>query len=336
MTYKHLTKEDRIQIQTLNNAGYSGNYIAAVIGCNPSTISRELNRCNSQYKYSFASNQAVELRKSANQLRTKMVEFNVEMLEFIELKLKQDLTPEQIVGRIKLEDLSFGKGKITIKSPQTIYGWIYDKRPDLVKYLACKKGNYRRRYGTRIREKQRLELEKNRIDKRPEIVETRTRLGDWEGDTIVGKDKIHILTHVDRMSGYLIANLLPVATALDTQKSTLEAFKTISKNKLHTITYDNGVQFSKHQDTEKKLNTKIYFAYPYHSWERGTNENTNGLLRRYFPKGTNFDEITQKELDRVVKMINNRPRKRHNYYSPQEIWDNPTLKLQKIALGIGM
>jgi transposase, IS30 family len=336
MAYKHLTKEDRIQIQTLHNAGYCGNYIAAVIGCDPSTISRELSRCNSQYKYSLSNNQATKLRKTANQLRTKLIESNSDLLDFVESKLKEDLTPEQIVGRIKLEGLSFDKSKITIMSHQTIYGWIYDKRPDLVKYLACKKGNYRRRYGTKIREKQRIEQEKKRIDKRPDIVETRTRIGDWEGDTIVGKDKIHILTHVDRMSGYLIANLLPEATALDTQKSTLESFKTIPKNKLHSITYDNGVQFSKHQDTQKKLNTEIYFAYPYHSWERGTNENTNGLLRRYFPKGTNFKEITQEELDNTVKKINNRPRKRHNYHSPQEIWDNPTLKLQQIALGIRM
>jgi transposase, IS30 family len=352
MTYKHLTKEDRIQIQTLHNAKYSNNYIAAVIGCDPSTISRELNRCNCDYKYSFANNQATKLRKTANQLRTKLIESNIDLLDFVESKLKEDLTPEQIVGRIKLENLTFGGNKITIKSHQTIYDWIYEKRPDLVKYLACKKGKYRRRYGTRIREKEKIELEKKRIDKRSDIVEDRTRLGDWEGDTIVGKDKIHILTHVDRMSGYLIANLLPEATALDTQKSTLEAFKTVPKNKLHTITYDNGVQFSKHQDTEKRLNTEIYFAYPYHScrgealtwetqvpllsWERGTNENTNGLLRRYFPKGTNFNEITQEVLDRVVKMINNRPRKRHNYHSPQEIWDNPNLKLQKIALGIRM
>jgi transposase, IS30 family len=265
MAYKHLTKEDRIQIQTLHNAGYCGNYIAAVIGCDPSTISRELSRCNSQYKYSLANNQATKLRKTANQLRTKLIESNSDLLDFVESKLKEDLTPEQIVGRIKLEGLSFDKSKITIMSHQTIYGWIYDKRPDLVKYLACKKGNYRRRYGTKIREKQRIEQEKKRIDKRPDIVETRTRIGDWEGDTIVGKDKIHILTHVDRMSGYLIANLLPEATALDTQKSTLESFKTIPKNKLHSITYDNGVQFSKHQDTQKKLNTEIYFAYPYHS-----------------------------------------------------------------------
>lgn len=343
MGYKHLTKEDRIQIQTLVDANHSNNYIANMIGCNPSTISREISRSimcgDNVYKYSYANNLSVKKRKNANKLRTKLVTDNFELLTFLEEKLVGGWSPEQIVGRIELEDLSFGSGSIrtvTLKSHQTIYNYIYNNRPDLIKYLRCKKGKYRRRYGTRIREKEREAMEKKRIDQRPQIIEERTRLGDFEGDTIVGKDKLHMLTHVDRMSGYLLANILSEATAKKTQEITIQTFSQIPQDKLQSITYDNGVQFSKHQDTEQKLNKPIYFANPYHSWERGTNENTNGLLREYYPKGSCFSTITQIDLDKSVEIINNRPRKRHDYYTPQEIWDNPQLKQQSIALRVRM
>jgi transposase, IS30 family len=362
MSYKHLTKDDRIKIQTLVDANYSNNYIATVIGCNPSTISREINRSvvdsseDEKYKYSQANNLAIKKRNEANGLRAKLtgVNQNQELLKYLEDKLKKSWSPEQIVGRIKLEGLSFGGGgsdgssvkgargvnhsdvSITLKSHQTIYDYVHNNRPDLVKYLRCKKGKYRRRYGTRIREKEREAMEKKRIEQRPRIIEERTRLGDFEGDTIVGKDKTHMLTHVDRTSGYLLANILSEATASKTQEVTIQTFSKLPKNKFQTITYDNGVQFAKHQDTEQKLGIDIYFATPYHSWERGTNENTNGLLREYYPKGSNFSSITQIDLDKTVKIINNRPRKRHNYHTPQEIWNKPQLKLQSIALRDGM
>lgn len=331
MNYKHLTKEDHVQIQTLNDAGHSSGYIAKTIGCSSGTISRELSRGSDptvgKYRYSYSNNQSVGKRDKANKLRSKLVELNPELLEYLESKLKESWSPEQIVGRIKLDKLSFGSNQITLKSHQTIYDYIHSNRPELVKYLRCKKGNYRRRYGTRIREKEREAMNKKRIDQRPEVITNRERIGDWEGDTIVGKDKTHMLTHVDRMSGYLQADILPEATAVQTQTTTIKRFKQLPENKLATITYDNGVQFAKHQDTEQKLNIDIYFANPYHSWERGTNENTNGLLREYYPKGSNFAGIVQKDLDNIVKTINNRPRKRHNYNTPQEIWDNSSLKL---------
>ncbi|MDF1498054.1 MAG: IS30 family transposase [Patescibacteria group bacterium] len=203
----------------------------------------------------------------------------------------------------------------------SIYDFIYTERKDLVKYLRCQKGKYRRRYGTRIREKQREEAKKKRIDTRPEIVKTRERIGDWEGDTIVGKEKtIHILTHVERKSGMLFADKLEKATAELTREKTIKRFEKIPRKKKYTLTYDNGTTFASHQDTERKIKIGIYFAFPYHSWERGCNENANGLLRQFFPKKSSFANINQKDIDKAYRLINNRPRKRLNYLTPYEVF----------------
>ncbi|MDD4289787.1 MAG: IS30 family transposase [Patescibacteria group bacterium] len=238
--------------------------------------------------------------------------------DYIIRKTRRRWSPEQISGRIKRkwkddENRHIGK--------DSIYTFIYNERKDLVKYLRCQKGNYRRRYGTRIREKKREELKKKRIDKRPDIVERRERIGDWEGDTIVGKERtIHILTHVERKSGLLFADKLERGTAILTKEKTIDRFKTIFKNKKYTITYDNGSTFAEYEMIEKKTGISIFFANPYHSWERGSNENANGLLRQFFPKKSSFAIITQEYIDTVCKLINNRPRKRLNYLTPNEVF----------------
>ena len=207
----------------------------------------------------------------------------------------------------------------------SIFKFIYNQRPDLVKYLRCQKGKYRRRYGTRIREKQREALKKRRIDTRPEIIELKQRIGDWEGDTIVGKDrKPAILTHVERKSGLLFGDKLERATKETTKEKTVVRFKKIPQNKRHTMTYDNGSEFWDYELTEKETKMIIYFANPYHSWERGSNENANGLLRQFFPKKTIFATINQEQIEKAVKLINNRPRKRHNYLTPYEVFNQKT------------
>jgi IS30 family transposase len=323
--HKKLTKEDRIEIASLLKSGKFNQYqIAIQIGKSESTISREITRNkdpgSGSYNYSVAHKQAKERKSASNKLRSKIT-LNGEIEQYILEKLKQDWSPEQIAGRLKTQNpLKSFKANL---SHQTIYDYIYLHRKEWKKYLRIigVKGRYRRKYGTKIREKLREESMKKRIDTRPEVIETRTRLGDFEGDTIVGAEKtIHILTHVDRKSGYLLADKAESATAEQIQRLTLKAFKNIPTTKLNSITYDNGVQFNKHQDTEQKLKTPIYFAFPYHSWERGTNENTNGLIRKYYPKKTPFKNITQRDLDKVVKLINNRPRKRLNYLTPAEVF----------------
>ena len=204
----------------------------------------------------------------------------------------------------------------------TIYQWIYTRKKCLKKYLRGKKGKYKKKRGTAIREKQRELAKRRRIDQRPLIVKTRERIGDWEGDTIVGKEKTQrILTHVERKSGYAMACKLDKVTAEIVENKTVEIFKKIPKSKRHTITYDNGIEFGG-DDTfiEDKVKVEVYRANPYHSWERGSNESWNGLLREFFPKKTFSANITQKEVDRAVRLINHRPRKRLNYLTPYEVF----------------
>lgn len=319
MPYKHITPDQRNELSALIRAKLKQNDMAKLLNKDPSAISRELkrNKEDGRYNARIAKRNTGERRIKANQ-RFRKIENNNWLRKYIIKRLNKYWSPEQISGRLG-EDHKSNKSKQIGKD--CIYKYIYNERKDLVKYLRCQKGKYRRRYGTRIREKQREEAKKKRIDKRPNIVEKRERIGDWEGDTIIGKEKTkHILTHVERKSGYLMADKLEKGTAELTREKTTERFKSMPKRKKFTITYDNGNTFADHKETEIKTKIDIYFAFPYHSWERGSNENANGLLRQFFPKKSFFASITQDDIDKAVKLINNRPRKRHNYLTPCEIF----------------
>ncbi|MEA2088310.1 MAG: IS30 family transposase, partial [Patescibacteria group bacterium] len=161
-----------------------------------------------------------------------------------------------------------------------------------------------------------------RIDTRPKIVEKRKRIGDWEGDTIIGKDrKKRLLTNVDRKSGYGLIDKLNKVSMEIVHEKLKKRFNKIPKKKKYTYTYDNGTEIGKEDEwLEKKIKMDVYRAYPYHSWERGCNENFNGLVREFFPKGTDFANISTKEIKRAEKLINNRPRKRLNYKKPIEVF----------------
>lgn len=223
--------------------------------------------------------------------------------------LKEHQSPEQIAGVLGYVCAS------------TIYRYINERAPHLKQFLRSQKGKYRRKRGTKIREKKREQAKKRRIDERPKVVERRGRLGDWEGDTMQGRDKrVRIVTFVDRRSGYLIAYLLPKMNARLLASLALRYFRHIPKTKRKTFTLDNGPEFSDWERLEKKSGATVYFAYPYHFWERGTNENTNGLLRQYFPKAMDFNLITPEELAHAVKRLNDRPRKRLGFKSPRHVF----------------
>lgn len=325
MSYKHITRDERISIATLLNAGLGQKEIAKQLGRHSSTISRELSRGafkNVSRYYVIAA----EKRKTAKRLlanyRFRKINNNTQLVRYVEEKLKLYWSPEQIAGRLKFE---FG---FTVVCHETIYQYIYKQHPELKKCLRCRKGKYRRRAGTEARLKRLEESKKTRIDKRPLVVEQRMRLGDWEGDTILGKEKvIKILTHVERRSGLLLADKLTRASAENVKIKTIERFKSIPDDKKHTITYDNGSEFAEYELTGRYTGLKIYFAYPYHSWERGSNENCNGLLRQFFPKGSKFVNIKQEQIEAATELINHRPRKRHGYLTPTEIFsaENCTL-----------
>lgn len=320
MSYSHFTRENKSQLSILLSAGVKQVKIAKLLGKTPSAVCQHIknNPANNKIRYSSksAKENSKNRRVAANE-RFRKIENSDWLRRYIVRGIKKCWSPEQIAGRIKFkwpDEKSRHIGK------DSIYKYIYEHRKDLVKHLRCQKGKYRRRYGTRIREKQREEQKKKRIDMRPKEVEEKTRIGDWEGDTIVGNDKSHILTHVDRRSGYAMADKLTRGLAKLTRQKTIERFRKISKNKKFTITYDNGVTFADYELTEKKTGLLIYFANAYHSWERGCNENFNGLLRQFFPKKMSFAKIKQEQIEKAVKLINNRPRKRLGYRTPREVF----------------
>ncbi len=231
------------------------------------------------------------------------------LLRSVLKRLKAHESPEQIAGVLG-----------TVNS-STIYRYIKERAPHLKQFLRSQKGKYRRKRGTKIRARARDQTTKRRIDERPAIVARRSRLGDWEGDTMLGRDKrVRIVTLVDRRSGYLIAYLLPKMRAALLTSLALRVFARIPKEKRLTLTLDNGVEFSDWERLEAKSGMTVYFAYPYHAWERGTNENTNGLFRQYFPKSMDFNLITADDLAHVVRRLNERPRKRLGFNSPRFVF----------------
>lgn len=271
-------------ISRLLKAGYSGAEIACTIGKDASAVNRHIKKYGGREGYD-----AREVRRQKKQQRIIAMESTRKLtgvrLRDVKRLLKQHYSPEQIAGV---------RGDI---AASTIYRYIEERAPHLKQYLRSKKGRYRRKRGTKIREEAREQAKKRRIDERPAVTERRGRIGDWEGDTMMGRDKrVRIVTFVDRRTGYLVAYLLPIMRAELLTKLAMQKFRRMPLIKRKTITLDNGVEFSDWERLEKQTKTTVYFAYPYHSWERGTNENTNGLLRQYFPKDLDFNTITARDL----------------------------------------
>lgn len=319
MSHTQFTLEERIQLEALLNALTLQKDIARMLKKDPSSISREIseNSCpNGYYSARYAHKIAKQRRSKANQSHRKITPGSF-LERYIFKKLNLYWSPEQIAGRLKR---TYG---VTVVHHETIYQWIYNCHPELKEFLRCRKGKYRRRYRTKIKEKQREEAKKRRIDSRPEVINKRERIGDWEGDTIVGKEKTkRILTLVDRKSGYLLADKLESATAETTRNVAIKNFRTLPKYKRKTVTFDNGVEFADYETIEFRIGIQTYFAFPYHSWERGTNENTNGLARQFFPKKSPFANISSRQIKKVALLINQRPRKRLGYSSPYELFHN--------------
>lgn len=325
MPYHHITKEERIQLAALKRAGFTNGMIAQQLGRHPSAIGRELRKNATEiaptvfvYRPGAAHRRTKERRTVINAQRRKIIAGS-DLATLIEEKLHQYWSPEQIAGRLRKE-----RHNRTQVCHETIYRWAYEERRDLLPFLRLsRKRRFRRRHGTRERVRRREGGKKRWIEERPRIIEDRRRLGDWEGDTVLGAEKhVRLLTHTERKSGYLLVRKLHTATAEETSRSILELFQKIPKRKRHTITYDNGLEFAGHETIERDSGVTIYFARPYHSWERGTNENTNGLLRQFFPKKTPFADIRPRAIRRVVRLLNTRPRKRLRYQTPDERFMN--------------
>ena len=299
-------------ISRMLKAGYGIRAIAQVIAKDHSAVSRHVQGNGGRNEYDVR-----EVRRRNHLLRVAAMEktrtLRGGLLRTVVKHLKEHESPEQIAGVLALKGMCI--------AASTIYRYINERAPHLRQFLRQQKGKYRRKRGTKIREKAREQRKKQRIDERPVIVERRSRLGDWEGDTVQGRDKrVRVVTFVDRRSGYLIAYILPKMRAELLTSLALQHFRYIPKAKRKTFTLDNGPEFSDWERLEKKSGAKVYFAYPYHFWERGSNENTNGLLRQYFPKSLDFNLITPQELAHVVKRLNDRPRKRLGFQSPRQVF----------------
>jgi IS30 family transposase len=309
---KHITEEQRYAISMMLQIPMSKKAIADAIGVDKSTVYREVKRnCDGRsgnYSMGLAQRKA-DKRKA--QKRHKEV-FTEQMKNRIIKLLKKGFSPEQIAGRSRLDG-------IAMVSHETIYRWIWkDKRSGgkLHKYLR-RQG---RKYSKRGSKNAGRGFIPNRvdIDQRPAIVEQKERFGDLEIDTIIGKNhKGAILTINDRVTSKVWIRKLSGKEAIPVAKITAWALRKV-KNLIHTITADNGKEFAKHEEIAQKLEIKFYFCKPYHSWERGANENTNGLIRQYIPKGTEFSEVTNKQIKRIENILNNRPRKRLGYITPNE------------------
>ncbi len=318
--YKQFSKETRIELAALVRAKLSFKECAAELGMLKSSITREVARNADEYgRYTGAAahRRHCERRKCAK-LPSLKIQNDPRLRRYIRARLAKRDSPEQIAGRISRT------GRYQAVSHESIYAWIFSEAPELKRQLRRigTKGKYRRKRGTKKREDARDEGRIRRIDTRPAAVETRKRIGDWEGDTIIGKDKLRRLaTSVERKSGYGRITRLEAVSMAAMHEALEKQFKNIPKKKRHTYTYDNGVELGQEDAMlERRIGMTVYRAYPYHSWERGSNENWNGLIRDFFPKGTDFATITDEEVRRVEKNLNHRPRKRLDYLTPHEVF----------------
>lgn len=314
-SYTHFTQFDRIMLSALHKKGCTQADIARELGRDQGSVSRELDRNSDEdgtYHAGHARLRATARRDGANDA-LRRIENDPFLEKYIIKNLKKYWSPEQIAGRFFAE---FGQ----VVCHETIYTYIL-RHGVLKKFLRCQKGKYRRRYGTEKREKQREKLKKRDIDIRPDIINSRERLGDWEGDTVEGlRGTGFLLTHVDRRSGYTMIERLKRDTAGEVRAATAARFSQIPCEKKLSVTYDNGSEFDCHEFIEKDTHMTVYFAHPYHSWERGTNENTNGLIRQFFPKKTSFAMITKEQTQLAERLLNTRPRKRLGYLTPREVF----------------
>ncbi len=319
MSYKHITLIQRNELSVLIQAQVKQKEIAELLNKHRSTIYRERIRnssSNGKYNARTAKRLTKERRINANS-RFRKIDNNPNLQKKIIKGIRKYWSPEQISGRFERKGIRIGK--------DGIYEFIYEKNQTLIKYLRCSKGKYRRRKGTGKRIKQRQNMENTRnISNRPLIVEAKERLGDWEGDTVLGGIKAGpvLLTNNERKSGLILISKIKRRQAELVLEETKKRFKNIPKHKRKTMTYDNGGEFAEYEAIEKETGMDVFFANPYHSWERGSNENGNGLIRQFFPKKTNFDNIQERDIKRVERLLNNRPRKRLNYLTPKEVFFN--------------
>lgn len=310
MAHHHFTRDDRVLLAKLKTSGLSVSSCARVLGFHPSSVYRELKRGAAEtaigYDVRVASTRTKQLRAAANQQHRKLHEAEAAHITTL---LHQYYSPDQA-------------GRAVGLSHATVYRWLWSQPKtflaDIWQYLRHPK--LRRQYGTKRREQQR-ELQKKRwIESRPETANQRLFYGHWEGDTVHGnKHSGYLVTLVERKSGYALVGHIPRNTKEQFRLCTEQLMAPLPRHLKRSLTLDNGSEMNDYEELERHTTMPIYFAHPYHSWERGSNENFNGLLRQFFPKSRDLTDVTKQEVDLAANLLNTRPRKRHGYVSPAEL-----------------
>lgn len=309
-SYTQLTQGQRYQIEALLEGEHNQSEIATILGVHKATISRELKRngLEKQYEQIVAQRLMEARRRARAQLR-----IPEETWEWVGLLLREEWSPEQISGWLAAE-----------KQIKISHEWIYqaviddkNQKGDLYLHLRCQKQR-KKRYGTYSRRGQ--IKERVSIDQRPSVVDERSRIGDWEADTVIGRQGGEVLvTLVERKTRFSLIGLAINKTAHAVKETILALMQPIM-DQVQTLTYDNGKEFAYHKAISATLNSEAYFAHPYHSWERGLNENTNGLIRQYLPKKMDFKSVTEEDVQQIQNKLNNRPRKCLGFKTPNQLF----------------
>ena len=324
--YKRLTLKERVVIETLLQENKSKTYIAKILNRSRSTITREVNKWDGDYSATLANwNAKDEYLNKRN--RDKINSYN-RLKIFVYRGLLSGWSPEQISGRLKL---NYPNDPIMSISYEAIYMHIYAHRQaclnrKLITLLPYKKTQRRRANAT---SKRGVKIkDQTSIDDRPKYIEKRKEIGHWEGDLVVGKgQKSAIGTLVERKARYTFIVKLKNRKSATVRKGFTKEFNQIDTLFTKSLTYDNGMEMAEHKKFSNHTKMPVYFAHPYSSWERGTNENTNGLIRRFFPKRTDFNKISENQLKIVQEKLNNRPRKVLGYRTPKEVFQSELLNL---------
>jgi IS30 family transposase len=318
MSYSHLNLDQRNRLYQLQqNLTLSQSELGKLIGCSQSTISRELKRNKNSEKLYLPDTAQRLSEKRRQESKKEFSNITEETIQAIKNGLKDRYSPEQIAGRLKRE-------KKKSVSHETIYKMIAKNHQECGEYQKYLRQGKKKRKKRKGKNACKIGIP-NRvgIENRPKIAEEKKEIGHWESDTMIGGNHSGVLvTHVDKASKFLVAALGKDKSMKELNEVTIKLFKDIDKEKRKTFTCDNGKEFSGHEELSQVLSAEFYFANPYCSWERGLNEHTNGLLRQFFPKGTNFKIVKPEEVEKAVNLINNRPRKSLDYQTPYEVFYN--------------
>ena len=312
MKYRQITSGERYRIAALRQEGYRPAAIARHLGRHRSTISRELSRNRSRWDGSYRPSKAQEQTNGRRSRSRRNERFGQQEWKLVTGLLVQQWSPEQVSGALRKA------GELSI-SHETIYRYVWRDRAEggeLHRHLRCAGKKRRKRYG-RYDSRGRL-AGKRLIAERPTSVEPRQAVGHWEIDTMMGVGNTHcVVTLVERATGLTLIGKLKERTAAALNQRVIALIRK-HPGKFLTITADNGTEFHSYREIERATGVKFYFATPHHAWERGTNENTNGLIRQYLPKRKSMARVRQWDCNRIAKALNTRPRKRYDWETPEE------------------